>query len=84
MELKLKLMVMYLFYDCYSCLLIALTVLSFVDLVKYVFTNPGVKYFLSERLSQDPLEKFFSCQCQMVQMKTQQYKNSVETPQPFV
>lgn len=47
--MELKLMVMYLFYDCYGCLLIALTVSSFVDLVKYVLTIPGVKYFLSER-----------------------------------
>ena len=35
-----------------------------MDLVKYVFTIPGVHYFLSERLSQDPLEKFFGCQRQ--------------------
>ena len=37
---------------------------SFVDLVKDIFSMPGVKdifsmpVFLSERLSQDPLEKF--------------------------
>ena len=41
-----------------------LTVSSFVDLVKYIFTIPGVKEFLSERLSQDPLENFFGCQRQ--------------------
>ena len=62
--MELKLMVMYLFCNYYSFLLIALTVSSFVDLVKYVFTIPGVKYFLSERLSQDLLENFFGCQCQ--------------------
>ena len=32
---------------------------SFVQLVRYLFTLPGVKSFLSERISQDPLEKFF-------------------------
>ena len=29
------------------------------QLVQYLFTLPGVKSFLSERISQDPLEKFF-------------------------
>ena len=33
--------------------------MSFVQLVQYLFTLPGVKSFLSERISQDPLEKFF-------------------------
>ena len=33
-------------------------------LVRYLFTLPGVKVFLSERLCQDPLEKFFGCQRQ--------------------
>lgn len=37
---------------------------SFVALVRYLFTLPGVKVFLSERVSQDPLEKFFGCQRQ--------------------
>ena len=40
------------------------TVSSFVDLVKYVLTIPGITVFLSERLCQDPLEKFFGCQHQ--------------------
>jgi hypothetical protein len=30
----------------------------------FAFTIPGVKHFLSEKLSQDPLEKFFGCQRQ--------------------
>ena len=34
---------------------------SFVELVEYIFKIPGVNVFLSERLSQDPLEKFFGC-----------------------
>jgi len=46
---------------CYSY---NFTVSSFVDLIKYVFTIPGVTVFLSERLCQDPLEKFFGCQRQ--------------------
>ena len=29
-----------------------------------LFTIPGVTVFLSEKLSQDPLEKFFGCQRQ--------------------
>ena len=37
---------------------------SFVDLVRYLFTVPGVKSFLSERISQDPIEKFFGCRRQ--------------------
>lgn len=31
---------------------------SFVELVKYLFIIPGVEAFLSEKLSQDPLEVF--------------------------
>ena len=42
----------YLFYPVYS----------FVDLVRYHFTIPGVRSFLSQRISQDPLETFFGCQ----------------------
>uniref|UniRef100_A0A1X7TVN9 Transposable element P transposase-like GTP-binding insertion domain-containing protein n=1 Tax=Amphimedon queenslandica TaxID=400682 RepID=A0A1X7TVN9_AMPQE len=34
------------------------------DLVKYILTLPGVKSFFSERISQDPLEKYFSRQRQ--------------------
>lgn len=38
---------------------------SFIELVKYIFTNiPSVKFFLSEKISQDPIEKFFGCQRQ--------------------
>lgn len=37
---------------------------SFVDLAKHLLALPGVKFFLSERLSQDPLEKFFGRQRQ--------------------
>jgi len=40
------------------------TVKSFVELTEYIFKIPGVKFFLSERISQDPLENFFSCQRQ--------------------
>ena len=35
-----------------------------MKIVRYLFTIPGVKSFLSSRLSQDPLEKFFGCQRQ--------------------
>lgn len=37
---------------------------SFVELVPFIFKIPGVKSFLSERISQDPLEKYFGCQRQ--------------------
>ena len=41
-----------------------LLVKSFVGLVKFLFKVPGVTYFLSEKLCQDPLENFFGCQRQ--------------------
>ena len=37
---------------------------SFVELVRYVFTLPDVRSFLSQRVCQDPLERFFGCQRQ--------------------
>lgn len=37
---------------------------SFVELVRYLFTIPGVPPFLSRRVTQDPLEKFFGLQRQ--------------------
>ena len=40
------------------------TVHSIIELVKYVFTIPGVKVFMTNRLCQDPLEKFFGQQRQ--------------------
>lgn len=38
--------------------------MSFIELVKYIFTLPDVSVFLSQRISQDPLENFFGCQRQ--------------------
>ena len=37
---------------------------SFTDMIPYLFKLEGVECFLSEKLSQDPLEKFFGCQQQ--------------------
>ena len=37
---------------------------AFIEMVEYLFTLRGVKCFLSERISQDPLEKFFGNQRQ--------------------
>lgn len=37
---------------------------SFVELVQYLFTIPDVKSFLSQRVCQDSLERFFGCQRQ--------------------
>jgi len=39
-------------------------VLSFVELVATVFKIPGVTCFLSNRICQDPLEKYFGMQRQ--------------------
>ena len=41
-----------------------LIVWSFVELVPFIFKIPGITLFLSERISQDPLEKYFGCQRQ--------------------
>ena len=43
---------------------IFLTANAFIELTEYLFTVPGVKSFLSERISQDPLEKYFGRQRQ--------------------
>lgn len=40
------------------------TAKSFVDLVRYLFSIPGVTSFLSNKICQDPLENFFGCQRQ--------------------
>ena len=37
---------------------------SFVELGHFLFTVPGVKFFLSRRICQDLIEKFFACQRQ--------------------
>lgn len=34
---------------------------SFLELVPCIFSLPGVSSFLSGKLNQDPLEKFFGC-----------------------
>ena len=47
-----------------SNLLFFVTVRSFVELVQFIFTMPDVKVFLSNKLCQDPLEKFFGQQRQ--------------------
>ena len=37
---------------------------SFVELVQYILKVPGAQLFLSERISQDPLQNFFGVQRQ--------------------
>lgn len=37
---------------------------SLIGLQQYLFTLPGVKFFLTAKLNQDPLEKFFGLQRQ--------------------
>ena len=34
---------------------------SFLELVPTILDIPGVKFFLSDKLNQDPLENFFGC-----------------------
>ena len=43
---------------------VSLLVRFFLDLVPHLFSIPGVKAFLSEKLCQYPLEEFFGCQRQ--------------------
>ena len=38
------------------------TVLSFIEMVQYLLSLPGVQYILSEKLCQDPIEAFFGKQ----------------------
>ena len=40
------------------------TGMSFVELVRHLFTKEDVHSFLSQRICQDPLERFFGCQRQ--------------------
>jgi len=37
---------------------------SFLELIPYIFSIKGVMTFLSKKLDQNPLEKFFGCQRQ--------------------
>ena len=39
----------------------ALLVMSFIELIQYLFSIPGGKVFLSGKLSLDPLERYFGC-----------------------
>ncbi len=50
--------------QCIIFVMCLIAVYSFLDLIKFIFTIPGVKSFLSERISQDPLEQFFGRQRQ--------------------
>ncbi len=57
---------MLLIFEIYTVLFIhCIIAKSFIELVKYLFSVPGVNSFLSRRLCQDPLEKFFGCQRQI-------------------
>lgn len=53
-------------HSLYMCIIYLppFTVCSLLELVPYLFSLPGVKVFLTERLCQDPLEKFFGNQRQ--------------------
>ena len=46
------------------CMCIFFIVNSLLEMVPAFFAIPGIKVFLTERLCQDPLEKFFGCQRQ--------------------
>ena len=49
-------------YNAY--MIFSFLVHSFVELVKYLLSIPGVSVFISNKLSQDPIEKFFGQQRQ--------------------
>lgn len=49
---------------CTNYLFFPFAAKSFVEMVRYLFTMPDVKAFLSRRICQDPLEQFFGCQRQ--------------------
>lgn len=53
-----------LYYYRHACCLRSILVSSFLELIPYLFQIKGVSSFLSEKLSQDPLEKFFGVQRQ--------------------
>ena len=40
------------------------TCTSFLEFIPHIFKTEGIASFLSEKLSQEPLEKFFGCQRQ--------------------
>ena len=42
---------------------------SFVGLVEYLFSIPGVKFLMNNRICQDPLKKFFGQQRQRNRVK---------------
>ena len=48
----------------FNIFLLPFAAMSFWELVAYIFSQPGVTSFLSQRLCQDPIEKFFGCQRQ--------------------
>jgi len=51
-------------HGCVSSLQLSCVVSSFLEFIPYIFAIEGVTSFLSEKLSQDPLEKFFGIQRQ--------------------
>jgi hypothetical protein len=53
-----------LYLEVYLSSIFQPAVLSFVELVGFIFTIPGVTVFLSNRVCQDPLENFFGQQRQ--------------------
>ncbi|KAL5502740.1 hypothetical protein EMCRGX_G009561 [Ephydatia muelleri] len=50
--------------SCETRLGLEMTCMSFLELVPYLFSMPDVQSFLSQRLCQDPLERFFGLQRQ--------------------
>ena len=50
--------------DAVSVMCLSYLVNSFVEIIEFLFSLPDVSLFLSNRLCQDPLEKFFGQQRQ--------------------
>ena len=55
---------MYFINDVYHLYNYLCVVTSFLEFIPHIFKIEGVTNFLSEELSQDPLEKSFGCQRQ--------------------
>ena len=55
-------MIEYIFHVIYLIFYFPNTVLSFINMVRYLLQQPGVNFILSAKLNQDPLEEYFGKQ----------------------
>ena len=59
-----------LIHVCAFIFYILFTVHSFLELVPFVFTIPGVKEFLSNRICQDPWKSTLGCNARLESLMT--------------